>query len=314
MPPLSIIFAGSGEFGIPTLRALVTAGHRILRVVTQPDRPAGRGRKLASTPVAVAAEELSLPVTRTAHFNSEPPGPPADVMIVIAFGQKVAPALVDAPRLGSINLHASRLPRHRGAGPVNWTILSGDAETGNSIIRLAERMDAGAVLAMSRTPIDELETAGELHDRLSRDGAVLVLQTLDAMAEGRVIQTPQDESRATAAPKLSRQAAMIDWTRPAGQIARQIRGLYPWPGCHVTLQDASGQDHGRVTLVRARPTAGEGPRWRFGEIMSDGAIAAGDGGGVEIVEIQPEGKRPMTMRDYRNGHPWMPGMQLVSGV
>lgn len=320
--PLSIIFAGSGEFGGPTLRALVAAGHRVIRVITQPDRPAGRGRHLTPTPIAALAEELGLPVLKTANINAEPLLPPSstlplppspDLMIVIAFGQKIGQPAVNAPRLGSINLHASRLPRHRGAAPINWAILSGDAVTGNSIIRLAERMDAGAVLAMSELAIGELETAGELHDRLAADGAGLVLRTLEDLAAGRAIETPQDDSQATLASKLSRSAATIDWTQPAEQIARKIRGLSPWPGCHITLLDAADppRSRGRATLVRARAVDGEGPRWHAGEIMSDGAIAAGDGG-VEIVEIQPEGKRPMSLAEYRNGHLWASGMRVES--
>src|SRR5262245_36885982 len=145
MTPLRIIFAGSGEFGLPTLRALRDAGHEIVRVLTQPDRPAGRGRTVTPTPIAQAATEMGLDVIRTPDINDESL-PPADVMVVIAFGQKIADDQVRHPRLGSVNLHASRLPRYRGAAPINWAILGGEATTGNSVIRLAQRMDAGAVL------------------------------------------------------------------------------------------------------------------------------------------------------------------------
>src|SRR4051812_41089224 len=170
MTLLRIIFAGAGEFGIPTLRALRGAGHEIVCVMTQPDRPAGRGRTLSPTPLAQAALDLGLDVHRTADINKEAL-PPADVMVVIAFGQKIGEHQVHHPRLGSVTLHSSRLPRHRGAAPINWAILSGDKISGNSIIRLAPKMDAGAILAQSELTIGKLETAGGLHDRLAEDGA-----------------------------------------------------------------------------------------------------------------------------------------------
>lgn len=310
MQPLRIIFAGAGEFGIPTLRAMRDARHEIVRVMTQPDRPAGRGRTMTPTPVALAAEELGLDVIRTGDINKETL-PPADVMVVIAFGQKIADAQVHHPRLGSVNLHSSRLPRHRGAAPINWAILSGDTTTGNSIIRLAQRMDAGPVLAMSELTIGDVETAGELHDRLSLDGAPLMLKLLEDLAAGCATETPQDESRATVAPKLSRETAILDWTRPAAEVARKIRGLSPWPGCRVRLCDAQGTTIASLRFIRARATeSGETDRWSVGEIMSDGVVRAGDGG-VEIIDVQPDGRTPMPLTDYRRGHRWQAGMQLT---
>lgn len=309
--PLRVIFAGSGEFGIPTLEALRGAGHEIIRVVTQPDRPAGRGRALTPTPVASVAVGAGLDVLRTADINKESL-PPADVMVVIAFGQKIAEHQVNHPRLGSVNLHASRVPRYRGAAPINWAIINGERTAGNSVIRLAQRMDAGAVLGQSELTIGDLETAGELHDRLALDGGPLVLRVLDELATGRAVEMVQDESRATLAPKLSRESAALDWTRPADEVARRIRGLYPWPGCRVSLCDAEGTPIASLRLVRARPGPGEGPRWEPGEIMSNGLVQAGDGAGVEIIEVQPDGKRPMLLAEYRRGHPWQPGLRLRS--
>jgi methionyl-tRNA formyltransferase len=311
MTTLRIIFSGAGEFGIPTLRALRDAGHQIVRVYTQPDRPAGRGRTLSPTPIGQAALEMGLDVVRTADINREDL-PPADAMVVIAFGQKIAEQQVHHPRLGSVNLHSSRLPRHRGAAPINWAILSGDATTGNSVIRLAPRMDAGAVLAMSELTIGELETAGELHDRLALDGAPLVLAVLEQLATGRASESPQDDSQATVAAKLSRESAAIDWARPAGEVARRIRGLYPWPGCRVKLCDAEGATIANLRLVRARAVeSSELDRWSPGEIMSDSTVRAADGA-VVIIEVQPDGGRAMPLADYRRGHRWQPGLRLVS--
>ena len=309
LSPLRIIFAGSGEFGLPTLRALRDAGHEVVLVISQPDRPAGRGRGVQATPVAGWAAEAGLPVLRTADVNREPL-PPADLMVVIAFGQKVAEHVVNHPRLGSVNLHASRLPKYRGAAPINWAIINGETVGGNSVIRLAQKMDAGAVLGQSEVPIGELETAGELHDRLSLDGAPLVLRVAEALAAGSAVEREQDPSHATLAPKLTRETARLDFTRPAAELARKIRGLSPWPGCRVKVCDAAGTPLDTLRLVRARPDASEGERWEPGEIMTDGLVAAGDGG-VDVVEVQPDGKRPMPLADYRRGHRWHAGLRLV---
>lgn len=311
MDPLRIIFAGSGEFGLPALRALIDGGHEVVQVVSQPDRPAGRGRGVTATPVAALALERGLPLLRTHNINKQTlPG--ADVMVVIAFGQKLSEDLVRRPRLGSINLHASRLPKYRGAAPIHWAIIRGETVTGNSVIRLAQRMDSGAVLAQSSLPIGELETAGELHDRLAADGAVIVPRLLRALADGLAVETEQDESQATAAPKLSRDDARLDWSRDAVGLARRIRGLYPWPGCRIRLCDAAGKELDRLRLVRARVAEDdEGERWMPGEIMVNGTVQAG-GGSLEVLECQPEGKRAMPLADYRRGHRWHAGLRLES--
>ena len=293
---------------MPTLRALLNSRHQVVQVVTQPDRPAGRGRGLTPTPIGMFSDQADRPALRTADINAESL-PAADVMVVIAFGQKVAPSIVDHPRLGSINLHASRLPRYRGAAPINWAIINGDAFTGNSIIRLAQRMDAGAILAQSSVEIGELETAGELHDRLAQDGVQLVLGVLDQLASGTASEVQQDDSLATIAPKLSRDSARLDFARPADELARRIRGLYPWPGCRVKICDAEGTAISMVRLVRARARADADDRWAPGEINSAGLIETGRGS-LELVEIQPDGGRPMPIEDYRRGHRWQAGLQL----
>jgi methionyl-tRNA formyltransferase len=280
----------------------------VVQVVTQPDRPSGRGLKLAPTAVARIAIERNLPLLRSANINDDNL-PDADVMVVIAFGQKVAPHVVDHPRLGSVNLHASLLPKYRGAAPINWAIINGERVTGNSVIRLAPKMDAGAVLGQSQIQIGDTETAGEVHDRLARDGALLVPRVLDELARGTAREVAQDESQATLAPKLSREHATIDWTRAASAIASQIRGMYPWPACRARLIDADREVAPRVTLARARSVGAGGAR--AGEILPTGEIGAGVGA-VEILELQPEGRRTMPLRDFRNGHPWHAGMRVES--
>jgi len=321
MTPLRIIFAASGEFAVPSLRSLVEAGHQVISVVTQPDRPAGRGRTMTPTPTAQAAEALGLPVIRTDDINALSRGgalPPADVMVVIAFGQKIAEDVVNRPRLGSVNLHASRLPRYRGAAPINWAILGGETVTGNSVIRLAQKMDAGAILAQSELAIGELETAGELHDRLAQDGAPLILAVLESLANGPAIEIQQDHARATLARKLSRDAARIDWRLDSAVIAQHIRGMYPWPGCRVELLEGE-KVLDVLTLVRARPALTEPHDRQRGTLpgtlivnATAAHVATGEGGLVELIELQPAGKRPMPLEAYRRGHRWEAGLSLRS--
>jgi methionyl-tRNA formyltransferase len=311
IPSLRILFAGSGEFGLPTLRALVESRHELVQVITQPDRPAGRGRGLTPTPIGTFADNAGIPALRTRNINSESL-PEADVMVVIAFGQKIAPEKVNHARLGSINLHASRLPAYRGAAPINWAIINGEPVAGNSVIRLAQKMDAGAILAQSALMIGEVETAGELHDRLAQDGVGLILGVCDALATGTATETPQDESLATIAPKLSRESARLDFTRPAIELARRIRGLHPWPGCRVRLCDAEGTELARLRLVRARAwPPGDDTRWLPGEVTTTGMVQAGDGT-IELVEVQPDGGKPMPIDAYKRGHRWQAGLRLES--
>ncbi len=310
MPPLRIIFAGSGEFGLPTLGALADAGHELVQVISQPDRPAGRGRGLTPTPIARFALDHDLPLLRTQNVNAEQL-PPADLLVVIAFGQKIGPHVIDPMRLGGINLHASLLPKYRGAAPINWAIIRGETVTGNSVIRLAQRMDAGVILGQSELPIGDAETAGQLHDRLSQAGTPLMLCVIEQLAAGTSVEQPQEESLATIAPKLSRDASRLDFTRPAQELANQIRGLSPWPGCRVRLLSQDGAEMVRLTLIscRAEPddVAGKMP----GSIVQSGGIVTGDGL-LTVLLLQAEGKRSMTMRDFRNGHPWVAGMRIES--
>ena len=308
---MRILFAGSGAFGLPTLTHLIAEGVEIVAIYTQPDRPAGRGKKLTPTPVAAYADAAGLPTIRTADINAESL-PPADALVVIAFGQKIAPQVVDHARFGAINLHASLLPKFRGAAPIHWAVLSGESVTGNSVIRLAERMDAGAILGQSAMPIGELDTTGELHDRLAAAGGELVARVLGELRIGIETETQQDESRASPAPKLTRETAALDFTRPAGVVCRTIHGLYPWPGCRVRLIDAKERETVRLTLVRARVV--EKTRSGFVGILDDaGHVGCGEGM-IEIVELQPEGKRPMPLASFRNGHPWQAEMRLESIV
>ena len=306
-PKLRVIFCGSGEFGLPTLVSLPEHAHQVVQVISQPDRPAGRGRGMMPTPISRWAQSAGVALLRTDNINQESL-PEADVMVVIAFGQKIAPHIANHCRLGSINLHASRLPSLRGAAPINWAIINGDMRTGNSVIRLAQKMDAGAVLAQSELAIGPVETAGELHDRLAKDGPSLIAKVLDQLAAGIASETPQDESLATLAPKLGRQSAVLDFSRSADEVARRIRGLFPWPGCRVRLRDQQGKELLSLRLARARAIA-NGNSCRAGQILPNGTICAGNGA-IEILQLQPESRSVMSLDDYRRGHPWPAGGML----
>jgi methionyl-tRNA formyltransferase len=304
---MTILFAGSGAFGLPSLKRLIAEGATIAGVYTQPDKPAGRGNRLTPTPIAEFARANGLNTIATADINAETL-PQADLLVVIAFGQKLSQAVVDHARLGAVNLHASRLPKYRGAAPINWAIIRGEKTTGNSVIRLAQKMDAGAVLAMSELEIGELETTGELHDRLSIDGADLVARVAQQLRDDTASPVEQLHDAATIAPKLSRERAVIDWTLEAQTIANQIRGMHPWPGCRVHVLDAAGVQVDRVTLIRARFDETVG---KPGVIDAFGRIGCGIGS-LDIVELQPDGKKPMTLAAYRNGKRWEEGMRLQS--
>jgi methionyl-tRNA formyltransferase len=307
--PLRILFAGSGEFGRPTLQRLLELGHDVVHVYTQPDKPAGRGHILTPTPIGKFALDRHLPLMRTADINAEPL-PPADALVVIAFGQKIAPHVVDHARLGAINLHASRLPRYRGAAPINWAVINNDPTTGNSVIRLAQRMDAGAVLAMSEIPIGPTDTAGDIHDRLSQDGAPLVERVLNELAAGTNKPIEQDHTLATKAIKLSRELSLLDFTRDATAVSAQIRGMSPWPGCRVQLTDASGKHIDKLTLVRCRAIESVAVNTSPGQLDRSLHVLCGKGA-VELLEVHPDGKRGLPFSDYANGRRLTGGEKLV---
>ena len=242
-----IVFAGTAQFAVPSLRALHAAGHEISLVITQPDRPAGRGMKVAASPVKVAAQELGLPVYQPERIR-EPEAleriraVSPDLLVVVAYGQIIPRSVLSVPRLGAINVHASLLPRWRGAAPINRAILAGDRETGVSIMKMDEQLDHGPVLAVRETPIGEREDAFDLTTRLAQMGAELLVQTLENL-DG-VGAVAQDHARATPAPKLSKEEGELEWSMDARDIDRRVRGLQPWPGATLPTP------RGRVKVLR----------------------------------------------------------------
>lgn len=298
---MRVAFLGSGEFGVPTLAA-IAAEHELVGVVSQPDRPAGRGGKLTPTPAAAWVEEQRAGVEIIKPEDVNKPehlerirGWKPDAMVVIAFGQKLSEELVAiAP---AVNLHASLLPRWRGAAPINWAILGGDTVTGNSVIGIASRMDAGLVYATNRRAIEPTQTAGELHDLLSQDGVPVMLGVLAEIGVGRAKGATQDESRKTRAPKLSREMAVVDFRMSGEECRRKINGLSPWPGVTVKFRGEP------LKLLRAGPVGQVGAKGEPGSLADPerGVVACGDGG-VELIEVQPAGKRAMLWKDFAAGH------------
>ncbi len=322
---MRLVFLGSGAFGLPTLESLARE-HEVALVVTQPDKPAGRDMRLTPTPVgAWSAEHLgdtlvikppkvndSAVVAQVREVN-------ADAWVVIAFGQKLgAPLLADR---FAVNLHASLLPRWRGAAPINHAILAGDAQTGNSVIALAERMDAGLVYAQSRRAIAPGLTAGELHDLLASDGPALVLGVLDQRRTRAERGAPQDDSLVTLAGKLSKADGWVDFREPAEVCRRRVHGLTPWPGVTATLRGEA------LKLLRVEALGGgpeqadmaapaNQPPHAPGAIVDParGVVACAAGTALRLLEVQPAGKRAMAWADFARGRPIAPGELLHGGA
>ncbi len=301
---MDLIFYGSGEFGLPTFKALA-GGHRVLCVVTQPDKPAGRKRVMTPTPVGEWAVGLGVPVFKeesvnTPVFLEKLHGFKPDASVVIAFGQKLSPEVIGGSGRLVVNLHASILPRFRGAAPINHAILCGDKETGVSVISLAQRMDAGLVYATRVTAIGELETAGELHDRLSLLGPDAVGQVLNDFVNGTLAGQAQDESKATRAPKFTKEDGKIVFDLPAREVKRRVHGLTPWPGARVIWHGARGAADLILHRVQVEDE-GLAPGKAPGTFVAPGVVACRTGL-VRLLEIQTPGSKVLPLKDFLNGH------------
>lgn len=297
---MRVVFLGTPHFAVPTLDAIHAAGHEVLAVVAQPDKPVGRGQSMASPPTVLRARELGLPVLqptklKSGDFPDQFAALGADLGVVVAYGRILPPGILWAPRRGCINVHASLLPRWRGAAPIQWSILAGDAETGITTMQMAEGLDTGDILLQRRTPIGPEETAGQLHDRLAPMGAELLVETLARL--DTLVAQPQPDDGVTYAKMLDREMSTIDWTRTAEQIDRQVRGLSPWPG---TVS-------GSLKVLRARPVAGKGVP---GTLLDGARVACGEGA-LELIEVQAPGKKAVSGRDWVNGARLRPGDRIA---
>jgi methionyl-tRNA formyltransferase len=303
MNHLRVLFCGSGEFGIPSLKAIAAGPHELVGILTQPPRPAGRGGHMRGTAVAELARDLSCRAVPCDDINSAESldlirETAPDVMFVADFGQFIHAPAREIPRHQAYNLHGSLLPELRGAAPVNWAIIRGHRTTGVTTFRLVDRMDAGPVFGRAEVTIDPWQTAEEVRAGLAELGAGLVCRTLDALAAGPVELNEQDESKATRAPKLGKTDGFIDFSAPAADIRNRIHGTWPWPGGHAVLRRGDGEEL-PVIFARARVETGEGGQ--AGAVTDDLAIATGSGL-LRIVRIKPAGKRLMDWKDFTNGH------------
>ncbi|MDG3042628.1 methionyl-tRNA formyltransferase [Roseicyclus marinus] len=303
---MRIVFMGTPDFSVPVLEALVGAGHEIVAVYTQPPRPAGRGQAERPGPVHARAAAMGLPVRhpkslRDEQAQAEFAALDADIAVVVAYGLILPQAVLDAPRRGCLNIHASLLPRWRGAAPIQRAIMAGDAETGVCIMQMEAGLDTGPVLLRREIVIGAEETAGELHDRLSMLGAEAITEALARL--GTLTPEPQPETGVTYAQKIDKAEARLDWTGDAPHIDRQIRGLSPFPGAWTMI---GGK---RVKILRSRPVKGSGTP---GQVLSDLTVACGTGA-VEITEVQPEGKPRMTAEAFLRGARIAPGVIVGGG-
>jgi methionyl-tRNA formyltransferase len=312
---MHVIFFGTGDFAVPAMRALAGSGHTVLTAISQPDRPAGRGRTITPTPVHAAADELyvrHLQTTDVNTLNVSDALADAEIGVVAAFGQKIGPVILDALPCGCINIHGSLLPKYRGAAPFQWAIINGETTTGVSVFQLDEGWDAGPVWSQREIPIGETETADELHDRLAAAGAELIVETLGLIESGQAQPRAQDVSQATRAPKLSRADGVVDWSQPAGRIVRRIHGLWSWPVATCTFASRSGKRE-RLQLARARvadPTAAPTPDTPPGSFCADRTVQAGEGR-VRLLEVKPAGGKLMPFEAFANGRKVAPPDRLL---
>jgi methionyl-tRNA formyltransferase len=316
MPPTArfrIVFFGTPEFAVPTLRALLDGPDEVAGVVCQPDRPAGRGQRLHPPPVKVLAEERGVCVyqpekLRTGEAEHTLRDWAPDVAVVAAYGRILPAALLTLPRLGCINVHASLLPKYRGAAPIQWAILNGEETTGVTIMNMNEHMDEGDILLQDEVTIGAQETYGELQERLATLGAHTLPRALELLHAGKLEALPQDHSAATLAPLIEKEQGRINWSEPALRIARQVRAFNPWPSAFTTL------DGKLLKIHRARPS-GEAGQAQPGTVLRGGnevRVATG-AGGLEIDELQLEGRKRLGAADFMRGGGLAAGARLGEG-
>lgn len=300
---MKIIFMGTPEFAVPAIDALIDAGHEIAAVFSQPDKPKGRGYTMTPPPVKVKALEYEIPVYQPTSMRDgealkifEEIQP--DVSVVIAYGKILPKEILDAPKYGCINVHASLLPKYRGAAPIQWSVIDGESKTGVTTQQMDIGIDTGDVLMFRETEIQPNETAGELHDRLSVMGAKLIVDTLSALEKGELNPQKQDDSQSCYASMLSKELCIIDWTQDAQTIHNKIRGLSPWP---VAIAAMEGK---RLKIHRSALSEMQNESAKCGEVISVSPLTVKCGGNtaIELIEIQAEGKKRMLSEDYLRGH------------
>jgi methionyl-tRNA formyltransferase len=311
--PLRIVYFGTPAFAVPTLASLLNSRHSIVALVSQPDRPRGRGHRVAATPTKELAVLRGLPVLQPTKLRDEAflasiAALDADLGVVAAYGRILPDALLDIPRLGMINVHASLLPAYRGAAPIHRAVIAGETVTGVTIMRVVSELDAGPMIARATIPIGPDDTSVDVEVQLAERGAALLLDVVEQFAKGAVVEATQDHTKATHAPKILKTEGPIDWSLPAIQIHNLVRGLQPWPLASTTIGGARCLIH-RTAVAREATDAPAGTIVSAeGETL---AVATGEGL-IQILQIQPEGRRPMTAREFLSGHKTTPGTRLPS--
>lgn len=313
MKSFRVVFMGTPEFAVPSLAALHRSRHQVQLVVTQPDRPSGRGRTVNAPPVKQAALRFGYDViqpekVRTDAFVETVSGCQPDFQVVVAYGHILTRRILDIPARGSINVHASLLPKYRGAAPIHWAVVNGETETGVTTMFMDEHMDTGDILLAAREKIHSTDTTGSLHDRLAELGAGLLIETLDGIATQTVHPRPQDHSVATFAPMLKKTDGRIPWEKPAAQVVNWVRGMNPWPGA-FTYHDGRRLKIFKASALAARSSASPGT---VVEGFSDELRVATGSGVVSIEELQGEAGRRMNIKDFLRGHPVAPGSRFQS--
>jgi methionyl-tRNA formyltransferase len=303
---MRLVFLGTPAFAVPTLDRIVAAGHSVLAVVTQPDRPRGRGQNAAPPPVKQAALRLGLPVYQPERVRRPEAveflrALPVEAMVVVGYGQIIPQSIIDMAPLGIVNVHGSLLPRYRGAGPIQWAILNGETRTGVTTMRIDAGLDTGDMLLKAETGIGPDENAVELGQRLAVMGADLLVETLAGLAEGRILPEKQDHAQATYAPLLKKEDGHIDWTRDAGAIHNQVRGLQPWPGASTTFR-GQALHIWKSRLFAGTAPAGVAPAAAPGTLvrLKPPTVRCGSGC-LELVEVQLEGRKRIPAADFVNG-------------
>jgi methionyl-tRNA formyltransferase len=308
---LRLIFMGTPEFAVPTLLELVAHGHEIAAVYTRAAKPAGRGMKLQLSPVEQEARRLGIPVVtpttlKTPQAQEEFRAHSADAAVVVAYGMILPQAILDAPNLGCFNLHASLLPRWRGAAPINRAIMAGDRESGVKVMKMDIGLDTGDAAIGKRVTVTDVMTAADLHDALAPLGASLMVRKISALERGELHLFPQSKKGVRYAPKIEKAEARIDWNKPAREVLRHIHGLSPFPGawCEITTEGAPA----RVKILRCELAEGSGAP---GELLDDRLTVACKPGGLRILELQRAGKQPMKADEFLRGTPLKPPMRLA---
>ena len=301
--PLRIVFFGTPAFAVPTLEALLASRHAVVAVVTQPDRPRGRGQKTTPAPIKASATAAGVAILqpdsmKDPGFVAALSATNADLGVVAAYGKILTDAVLAVPRLGMVNVHASLLPRYRGAAPVHRAIIAGERETGITIMRVVRALDAGPMLSTAHRPIGPDETSEDVERDLASIGAALAISTIEGLVDGRVPELPQNDADATYAHRLAKDDGVIDWTLSAGQIHNRIRGLHPWPHGFTFLGDK------RLILLRSAPSADIGGSEPGTVLEASGdRLRVDTGSGVlNLLELQAEGKRPMPAREFLAGY------------